>query len=104
MRQDYKTIAEVQLVYIHNKKRDSNVIQTLEKYGGVNTQKYGKFWHEIYYIAPNGIIETLNLTHLPLLLKAGYREIQIETPIEEYTIEEIDKLLGKDPDSIRIKK
>ena len=104
MRQDYKTIAEVQLVYIYNKNRDFKVIQTLEKYGGVNSKNYCASCPDIYYITPDGIIEIIEYTHISLLRKAGYREVQIETPIEEYTIEEIAKLLGKDPDSIRIKK
>lgn len=35
---------------------------------------------------------------------AGYKDITAELEITEYTIEEIAKLLGKNPDSIRIKR
>jgi hypothetical protein len=41
---------------------------------------------------------------VPILQMAGYKDITAELEVTEYTIEEIAKLLGKDPNSIRIKK
>lgn len=95
------------LVYIIGTARNDNVIiKTLEKYGGKNKCKFsGKASHDvIYFITPENEIDNLTKELKSLLDLAGYEEIQVEESIEEFTIEEIAKLLGKDPNLIRIKK
>lgn len=94
----------IELVYINNVYGSKNVLKTLKKHGGVNKRNWDGRGKYIYYISPEGIIDVLHEDHIPLLIIAGYKEIPVEEPIEEFTIEEIAKLLGKDPDSIRIKK
>lgn len=95
------------LVYIVGTARTDNaIIKTLEKYGGKNKCKLsGKgSTNIIYFITPKNEIDDITLELKFLLDLAGYEEIQVEEPIEEFTIEEIAKLLGKNPNSIRIKK
>lgn len=95
------------LVYIVGTARTDNaIIKTLEKYGGKNKCKLsGKgSTNIIYFITPKNEIDDITLELKFLLDLAGYEEIQVEESIEEFTIEEIAKLLGKNPNSIRIKK
>lgn len=93
------------LVYIiGNNRSDNKIIETLEKYGGYNKNKLIGLYHFIYYIRPDGIISSIDKDSISLLHLAGYKEITVEESIEEYTIDEIAKLLGKDPKLIRIKK
>lgn len=97
----------INLVYIVGTTRtDDAVIKTLEKYGGKNKYKLsGQSSHDvIYFITPENKIDAIRIELKSLLDLAGYEEIKAEESIEEFTIEEIAKLLGKDPNSIRIKK
>lgn len=95
------------LVYIVGTARtDDAIIKTLKKYGGKDKNKVsGQSNHNvIYFITPKNEIDAVRTELKSLLDLAGYEEIKVEEPIEEFTIEEIAKLLGKDPNSIRIKK
>jgi hypothetical protein len=97
----------INLVYIVGTARtDDAIIKTLKKYGGKDKNKVsGQSNHNvIYFITPKNEIDAVRTELKSLLDLAGYEEIQVEESIEEFTIEEIAKLLGKDPNLIRIKK
>lgn len=95
----------INLVYIVGTETNAKyIISTLEKYGGRNSRHYCGNAENIYFITPTGDITLMHKIGVSTLELAGYKEIQVEEPIEEFTIEEIAKLLGKNPDSIRIKK
>lgn len=106
MRQDY--IPAVNLVYIIGNAniKGSRIIEKLIEYGGRNTSCLtGANETSCYFITPENIIYCASAEHIVSILKrAGYKDITAELGIVEYTIEEIAKLLGKDPNSIRIKK
>ena len=106
MRQDY--IPAVNLVYIINNAsiKGTKIIKKLKEYGGCNSEwRWGDDIDSCYFISPENIIYCCKTQHkVPILKLAGYKDFTEELEIEEYTIEEIAKLLGKDPDSIRIKK
>lgn len=82
------------------------VIRKLIEYGGLNVECCrGENEEYCYFITPENIIYYDKARHIvPILKLAGYKDITAELAIEEYTIEEIAKMLGKDPESIRIKK
>jgi hypothetical protein len=96
------------LVYIISNAdiKGSKIIKKLIEYGGSNVEGLsGDSATNCYFITPENAIYGGSAEHLlPILKLAGYRDITAELAITEYTIEEIAKLLGKDPDSIRIKK
>lgn len=105
MRQDY--IPTVKLVYIiNNASIKGRIIGKLKEYGGSNPERlFGDDENSCYFITPENVIYSGKAEYLvPILKLAGYKDITDELEITEYTIEEIAKLLGKDPDSIRIKK
>lgn len=92
------------LVYIVGTAQNAKyIIPTLERYGGRNNGYCGNP-ENVYFIAPTGDIALMHKIGVSTLELAGYKEIQADEPIEEFTIEEIAKLLGKDPNRIRIKK
>ena len=96
------------LVYIisNDNIKGHRIIRKLIEYGGINTRCYsGEDNTSCYLITPDNIIYRAESKHIvPILKLAGYKDITDELEIIEYTIEEIAKLLGKDPNSIRIKK
>ena len=95
----------INLVYIVGTVQNAKyIIPTLENYGGKNNSHYCGNAENIYFIAPTGDIALMHKIGVSALELARYKEIQVEEPIEEFTIEEIAKLLGKNPNSIRIKK
>jgi hypothetical protein len=98
----------INLVYIinNNNIKGSRIIKKLEEYGGINAESLvGDCVGDCYFITPENTIYCGLTQHFLSILKlAGYRDITAELGVVEYTIEEIAKLLGKDPDSIRIKK
>lgn len=98
----------VNLVYIRSNAniKGLRIIEKLKEYGGVNTEDLsGGVESECYFITPENVIYCGPTEHLlPILKLAGYKDITSELEVTEYTIEEIAKLLGKDPNSIRIKK
>ena len=96
------------LVYIISNAniKGHRIIRKLIEYGGSNTERLsGGIEDYCYFITPENTIYSGPIKHvLPILGLAGYSDITAELGIVEYTIEEIAKLLGKDPNSIRIKK
>lgn len=98
----------INLVYIisNSNIKGSAIITKLQKYGGNNANGLsGDANYSCYFISPENIIcygATRDI--LAVLKLAGYKDITAELEVTEYTIEEIAKLLGKDPESIRIKK
>jgi tartrate dehydratase beta subunit/fumarate hydratase class I family protein len=94
----------INLVYIVGTAQNAKyIIPTLERYGGKNKDYCGNQGN-VYFIAPTGDIALMHKVGVTALELAGYKEIPVDEPIEEFTIEEIAKLLGKNPNSIRIKK
>lgn len=106
MKQDF--IQLVNLVYIISNAdiKGRKIIKKLIEYGGRNIGCLtGDGEISCYFITPTNIIDCATAEHIvPILKLAGYKDITDELEITEYTIEEIAKLLGKNPDSIRIKK
>lgn len=104
MRQDYIPINLVYIISNANIK-GSRIIEKLKEYGGRNTRRYqGDGADYCYFITPDNTIYCgLTKYILPILKLAEYKDITAELEITEYTIEEIAKLLDKDPNSIRIK-
>lgn len=106
MRQDYTS--PTNLVYIIGNAdiKGRKIIHKLIEYGGSNIGCLtADNESSCYFITPQNVIYSGNAEYLvPILKLAGYKDITAELEITEYTIEEIAKLLGKDPDSIRIKK
>mgnify|MGYP003288625779 CR=1 FL=1 len=106
MRRDH--ISLISLVYIitNNNIKGSEIIAKLKEYGGNNVNNLtGTADNSCYFISPENVISYGNTRDVLSVLKlAGYKDITDELEITEYTIEEIAKLLGKDPNSIRIKK
>jgi hypothetical protein len=98
----------INLVYIRSNAniKGIRIIKKLIEYGGNNVGCLsGESDTSCYFITPENAIYGGSAEHLlPILKLAGYRDITAELEVTEYTIEEIAKLLGKDPDSIRIKK
>lgn len=95
----------ISLVYIVGTAQNAKyIIPTLERYGGRNVRRYSGNQDNVYFITPTGDIALMHTLGVPVLELAGYKEIPVDEPIEEFTIEEIAKLLGKNPNSIRIKK
>ena len=98
----------INLVYIRSNAsiKGLRIIKKLIEYGGSNAGCLsGESDTSCYFITPENIIYGADAEHIvPVLKLAGYKDITAELEITEYTIEEIAKLLGKDPDSIRIKK
>lgn len=106
MRRDH--ISLINLVYIigNINLKGTEIITKLQEYGGNNVKGLsGEASNSCYFINPDNIIcYSTTCDILPILKLAGYKDITDELKIVEYTIEEIAKLLGKDPNSIRIKK
>lgn len=98
----------INLVYIISNAniKGFKIIEKLVEYGGNNVGCLsGESDTSCYFITPTNIIDCANAEHIvPILKLAGYKDITAELDITEYTIEEIAKLLGKDPNSIRIKR
>ena len=98
----------VNLVYIISNPRIKGlgIIRKLIEYGGSNAGCLaGDSESSCYFITPENVIYSGRAEYIvPILKLAGYKDITAELEITEYTIEEIAKLLGKDPNSIRIKK
>lgn len=96
------------LVYIISSAniKGTKIIKKLEEYGGCNQGRLsGSIEDYCYFITPENAIYSGPIKHvLPILRLAGYSDITSELGVVEYTIEEIAKLLDKDPNSIRIKK
>lgn len=97
----------INLVYIISNPRIKGlrIIKKLKEYGGSNAGCLaGDSEVSCYFITPENIIFSAATEHIvPVLKLAGYKDITAELEVTEYTIEEIAKLLGKDPNSIRIK-
>lgn len=98
----------INLVYIISNAniKGRRIIEKLIEYGGSNAGCLtGDSETSCYFITPENVIYSASANHIvPILEIAGYKNITAELGITEYTIEEIAKLLGKDPNSIRIKK
>lgn len=107
MRQDYIPINLVYIISNANIK-GRRIIEKLKEYGGSNEGCLtGNSDTSCYFITPKNLICCDNAEHMvPILKLARYKDIttELELRITEYTIDEIAKLLGKDPNSIRIKK
>lgn len=97
----------INLVYIINNDniKGRRIIRKLINYGGNNTGCLSGDTNDFcYFINPeNKICYGATCDILPILKLAGYKDITAELEVTEYTIEEIAKLLGKDPESIKIK-
>lgn len=98
----------INLVYIVSNPRIKGlrIIKKLIEYGGSNAGCLaGDSELSCYFITPENVIYNGGAEYIvPVLKLAGYKDITSELEVTEYTIEEIAKLLGKDPESIRIKK
>ena len=98
----------INLVYIRSNAsiKGPRIIEKLKEYGGSNAGCLtGASETSCYFITPENLIYSASTKYIvPVLELAGYKDITAELEITEYTIEEIAKLLGKDPESIRIKK
>lgn len=86
-----------------------DIINTLEKYGGINEHNYtGDSDDVVYYIEPtNKFIEVCDLDKdrkLYEVLLATYTPIVAEESVLEVTMEEIAEKFGVDVNSLRIKK
>lgn len=98
----------INLVYIINNSniKGPRIIKKLMEYGAINAENFSGLDEGLYFIDVDNNICFFNIYNwiLPILKLAGYKDITAELEVTEYTIEEIAKLLGKDPESIRIKK
>ena len=93
------------LIYIVGTDKNAKyIIPTLEYHGGLNVKGFCGSAEYIYFITPTGDIALMHKLGESALVYAGYKEMLVREPVEEFTIEEIAKLLGKDPERIRIKK
>ena len=78
------------LVYIIGTAQNAKyIISTLENYGGKNNSHYCGNAENIYFIAPTGDIALMHKIGVSALDLAGYKEIQVEEPVEEFTFEVI---------------
>ena len=94
-------------IYQDGKKKEDDVINTLIKYGGKNTfDLRGNSTFSFYYIRPetNTIAAADKDSTIALLIKHFYTEIQPESSVKEYTMQEIADKLGIDVNELRIKK
>lgn len=94
-------------IYQDSTKNPKDVINTLVKYGGINSLKLtGESTGAIYYSRPNdNKIAAVNPDSSEgSLVKTFYTEIQPESSVKEYTMQEIADKLGIKVDELRIKK
>jgi hypothetical protein len=94
-------------IYQDGTKNEKDVINTLIKYGGVDSFRlYGASTDTIYCIRPNGnTIAAVNPdSHEGVLVKTFYTEIQPESSVKEFTLQEIADKLGINVNELRIKK
>ena len=100
------------LVYIAgNNEEGTDIIKTLEKYGGINRNDYrGKSSDDsvLYYIEPNN--NTIEMCcadkdkTLYDVIVATYTRIDAEEDVFEVSMEEVAKMFGVDVSILRIKK
>ena len=85
-----------------------DIINTLEKYGGINEHNYkGEKNDVVYYIEPNNnFIEICDFGNLKLwdVILATYTPIDAEESVLELTMEQIAEKFGVDVTNLRIKK
>lgn len=94
-------------IYQDGTKNREDVINTLIKYGGVNSLRLaGNSIDSIYYITPydNSIRAKDPCSHEGELIITFYTEIQPEPSVKEYTMQEIADKLGINVNELRIKK
>jgi hypothetical protein len=94
-------------IYQDGTKNEKDVINTLIKYGGVDSfDLNGDSTDSIYYIRPDDstIVVVDPDSHEGFLVKTFYTEIQPEPSVKEYTMQEIADKLGIKVDELRIKK
>lgn len=106
MRENYTTLGNLVYIISNANIKGGRIIEKLKEYGGSNGGCLtGNSTISCYFITPKNLICCDSTEHMvPILKLAGYKDITAELEVTEYTIEEIAKLLGKDPSSIRIKK
>lgn len=100
---------EKEYVYIYQDgtKNGKDIINTLIKYGGVDQFKlFGESRGTIYCIRPNNNVIVAVNPDSPegSLVKTFYTEIQPESSVVEYTMQEIADKLGINVNELRIKK
>lgn len=94
-------------IYQDGTKKGEDVINTLIKHGGVNNLKLnGESIYNIYYINPddNVILSVYQGRREGSLVQHFYTEIQPESSVIEYTMQEIAYKLGINVNELRIKK
>lgn len=94
-------------IYQDGTKNGKDVISTLVEYGGIDSLRLnGQSKDSIYYIRPDDrIIAAINpCKQTGILVKIFYTEIQLESSVKEYTLQEIADKLGIKVDELRIKK
>ena len=103
----YPKKPEYVYIFQDGTKNGENVISTLIKHGGIDSLRLnGQSKGSIYYIRPDDrIIAAINpCEQTGLLVKTFYTEIQPESSVKEYTMQEIADKLGIKVDELRIKK
>ena len=103
----YSKKPEYVYIYQDGTKNAKDVINTLIKHGGIDSLRLnGLSAGSIYYIRPNdNTIATIDpCGQEGLLVKTFYTEIQPESSVKEYTMQEIADKLGIKIDELRIKK
>lgn len=94
-------------IYQDGKKKGEDIINTLIKYGGVDSLKLaGESKDTIYYsrLGNNTIAAVSPQSPEGSLVEAFYTEIQPESSVKEYTMQEIADKLGINVNELRIKK
>lgn len=94
-------------IYQDDTKKGKDIINTLIKYGGVDSLKLaGESKDTIYYnrLGDNTIAAVSPQSPEGLLVKTFYTEIQPESSVKEYTMQEIADKLGINVNELRIKK
>ena len=99
----------IKYVYIYQDgtKKGSDVIETLIRQGGNNKDNlWGNSLKVYYYIQPmTKVIKCTTYDHdIVHWLKTFYTEIDVESSIKEYTLQEIADKLGINVNELRIKK
>lgn len=94
-------------IYQDGTKNGKSIINTLIKHGGVDRLKlFGESKDTIYYSRPNNntIVSVNPDSSEGSLVKTFYTEIQPETSVKEFTMQEIADKLGINVNELRIKK
>lgn len=93
-------------IYQDGTKNGKDIIDTLIKHGGKNNNNWQGKSEAFYYISPkdNKIELTSTSSDEGILVKHFYTEIQPESSVKEYTMQEIADKLGIKVDELRIKK